>query len=280
MMPNPILQEHQRRNCETRDARSAMSGHRARVTQLIRESCPDGPASLCVLGAGNGNDIELPELVRCFERITLVDLDEESLSHAVSNLEGVSASVNLHGGVDVTGLLETFSSWNGRTVSERDAVAAIEIAQGASAPDIGKFDVVASTCLLTQLIDSICMAMPAGHPRFLELLLAVRNRHLEMIAELLNPNGIGILVSDFVSSKTAPELAAMSDSEVPDAAMHWIKNQNFFTGVNPFMLRSHYQTDLAIAALVEFKKMTRPWKWNIGMKQFAVCALSVQRLDS
>ena len=279
-MPNQILQEHQRRNFETRDARSAMSGHRARVTQLIRESCPDGPASLCVLGAGNGNDIELSELVRCFERIALVDLDAESLAHAVSNLGDASASVDLHGGVDVTGLLETFSGWADRTVSERDAVEAIEIAQGTSSADIGEFDVVASTCLLTQLIDSVCMAMPAGHPRFLELLLAVRNRHLGMIAELLNPNGIGILVSDFVSTKTAPELSAMSDSEIPNAAMHWIKNQNFFTGVNPFMLRSHYQTELGTAAMVEFRKMTRPWKWDMGMKQFAVCALTVQRVDA
>lgn len=279
MMPNQITLEHQRRNCETRDRREAMSDHRARITQLIREVCPDEPASLCVLGAGNGNDIELHELVRCFDRVSLVDLDVESLAHAVSGLGAASASVDLFGGVDVTGLIDVLSGWAGGPVSERAAVAAIEVAHGTPVPEIGTFDVVASTCLLTQLIDSVCMAMPGDHPHFIELLLAVRNRHLKMIAELLNPDGVGILVSDFVSTETAPELAAMPDSEIPNAAMRWIKDQNFFTGVNPFMLRSHYQTDPATAAMVEFRKMARPWRWDIGMKQFAVCALAVQRVN-
>ena len=66
-------------NVSTRENWSQYEDHRARVTELIcreRISILDGkPRSLCVLGAGNLNDLELVRIQSKFDSIHLVDLD-------------------------------------------------------------------------------------------------------------------------------------------------------------------------------------------------------------
>ena len=65
-----------------------------------------------------------------------------------------------------------------------------------------RFEVVASMCLLTQIIDSVVsITGPGAVP--LELVGALRQRHLRLLAELLLPGGIGILVTDFALSRAA-----------------------------------------------------------------------------
>jgi hypothetical protein len=83
------------------------------------------------------------------------------------------------------------------------------------------------------------MALPTEHPRCVELVMAVRNRHLEIILELLNPRGVGVLVTDFVATETAPELAQLDELLLPRAAAKWIEERNFFTGANPFAIRDY-----------------------------------------
>src|SRR4051794_13265654 len=104
----PIVEELKRRNASTREAWEVSAGHRAQVTQLLREAARDLPAPrrLCVLGAGNCNDLALGMLLDSYDEVHLVDLDADALAAGV-NRQGPSARqrLKLHGRMDVTGCL-------------------------------------------------------------------------------------------------------------------------------------------------------------------------------
>jgi hypothetical protein len=274
-----IFQEHLRRNRTTRHRRDTFSHHRARIMKLLARACPEPSASLCILGAGNCNDIELEELAGNYQRVTLVDLDDHALSEALEYLPPAArARVRHYGGTDLSGILSTLSAWLPEKPPPDAAIdAAIRDASVAPLPEIGRFDVVASTCLLSQLIDSVIMALGSRHPRFLELTLAVRNRHLRQIVELLNLRGAGVLVTDVVSTDTAPQITRMDESVLHQALVDLIAECNFFTGGNPFAIQAQYQTDSQVAHLVERVEVTIPWRWDIGPKQFLVCAVLFRR---
>lgn len=292
-----------------------MSSHRERVMQLLAESAGDQARSLCVLGAGNANDLELDTLATRFERIALVDLDEDALQRAWRRIPpNLQPRCDLHGQVDLTGITAMLGEWHASTPpSDRKLESAIASTRQAAPPRVGPFDVVASTCVLTQLIDSICLAIPHESPRRLEMILAVRNRHLEHMVELLHPGGTGVLVTDFVASETAPELARLSDAEVADRATHWLGTRNFFTGTNPYAIVNHLSAsgnwnrfpppalsgveptthrDIAANPLqsrelcIQFPadslettsvKLIPAWKWDLGAKQLAVTAVTFRR---
>ena len=95
-------------------------------------------------------------------------------------------------------------------------------------------DVVASTCVLSQLIDAVSLALGRGEPLLHELAMEVRNQHVRLMLSVLRPGGRGVLISDFVSSDSCAELSRVSLEELPSRARHWIECQNFFSGTNPF----------------------------------------------
>jgi hypothetical protein len=78
---------HSQRNRLTRDNWSAFAPHRNRVTEMILNAARDRSAdldqtrlpTLCVLGAGNGNDIDFDKIADHYSEITLVDLDCDAL---------------------------------------------------------------------------------------------------------------------------------------------------------------------------------------------------------
>jgi hypothetical protein len=209
----------------------------------------------------------------------LVDLDQRALARAVEQLPPQCASrVEQKGGVDLTGILTKLSSWTGGSpLSDTELTATIETGRTAPAPDDGTFDVVGSMCVLTQLIDSIYLGLGKAHPRGIELVLAVRNRHLEVMIELLKPGGVGVLVTDFVSTETAPEIARLGEAQFPAAALEWLERRNFFTGANPFAIRDFFRSLATTGWAVEDVGVTAPWRWDIGAKQFAVSAVTFRR---
>lgn len=274
-----IVHEHHRRNDTTRDRWETMAPHRARVMQLVAAARAVAGPSLCILGAGNGNDVELSTLAGEFERIALVDLDEQALARAIEPVtEDQRRRVELHAPIDLTGMLPILEVWKAGTAFANEELAnAISAARIARPAISGEFDVVASTGVLSQLLDSVYLGVPADHPRRAELVLAVRNRHLEIMIELLKPSGVGVLITDFVATETAPELARLDDSQIPAAAVHWINERNFFTGTNPYAIR-----DLLVGLVdgdlaVENVRVSPAWRWDIGAKQMAVCAVTFQR---
>ncbi len=82
-----------------------------------------------------------------------------------------------------------------------------------------------------------------------------------------------VLVSDFVSSATFPQLATMSPAQLAAALPQLIEQRNFFTGTNPVAIRDALQA-LGAAGTVE---IVGPWVWPVGARVFAVCAVISQK---
>ncbi len=277
---NRIDELHRRRNAASRGRWESFAGHRRRVTQLLLAGRGSGNGRLCVLGAGNCNDLDLAELCSAFEEVHLVDLDEESLACGLAAQgRAESECVSVQGGIDVAGFHAAVGNWDpAHGPSDAEVEACLTRAVSHCLPQLpGPFEVVASACLLTQLVDSLAVAMGQEHPRFLEVLAAVRLRHLQLLCELTQPGGTVILISDFVSSGTYPALATTLPAALPAVAGQLIRQRNFFTGVNPAVLHAIFGRDPVIAALVHSVRVSPPWLWDFGPRTYAVCALVATR---
>ncbi|HUT91119.1 MAG TPA: hypothetical protein VMY37_16570 [Thermoguttaceae bacterium] len=276
---NRIADEQKRRNEQSRGMWDRFGPHRDRVTRLLVDSATAG-GRLCVLGAGNCNDVDLGALLDEFREIHLVDLDTDALRSGVSR-QGYedSARVFLHGDVDVTCIADRLGSWTPEHPPEsRELDACLELAATHPPLDLaGPFDTVCSACLLTQLLDSIVMALGQRHPRCLELALRVRAQHLRLLVELLRPGGTGVLVMEIVSSATFPDLPKIPESRLVETATRLINERNFFTGMNPLVIHASFHSDPQLAPWVETAEITSPWLWDLGPRVYLVCAVVVRR---
>lgn len=277
---NRIVAEQVRLNRMTRGNWELAGAHRARVTELLAGGRTVPAARLCVLGAGNCNDLDLPRLLNAFSEIHLVDLDPEALIEGVKR-QGMTGPgrLHLHAAIDVTGVAGLMALWSPENPpTDRELGFCIEHAAEAPAPELaGPFDVVGSTCLLTQLIHAAIGAVGETHPRLLDLIMAIRQRHLLLMAELLAAGGTGVLVSDIVSTDTAPALADAAETQLPELVARLINERNFFTGANPAVLHRLFVTDPRIQPLVTDVQLSRPWLWRLGSRSYAVCSLTVRR---
>ena len=236
--------------------------HRAQVTRLLEQAAAavgnrDAESSLCVLGAGNGNDLDLAVLCQRYDRITLVDLDDEALDHLIGSqiTDSLSRQIEIVGGVDLSGMLEEQSgSSPGGDLSLEQWM---ERARNPAKPEpLSRYSVVASTCLLTQLIDSVAIAtgknwkasnaqvspgQPIPEPALAERCLAIRDGHLRLLGELVAPGGVIVLITDFVSSNTLPELIDVEERDLGRLCSSAINGGNFFTGANPVVLAHSFK---------------------------------------
>lgn len=279
---NRVAQLQADRNAATRPNWDLFEPHRRRVTELLLAQTGDGTKRLCVLGAGNANDLDLARLLPQFAEVHLVDLDATALAEGQRRqaLEsGVAGRLHLHGGVDVTGVAELLSRWTpAAPPSDDEAVSCVRLAAEAAVPTLpAPFDVVASVCLLTQLADSVVNSVGQQHARFVELLLAVRTRHVRLLVELLAPGGAGLLITDVVSSDTCPELKNVPEGQLAELLQRAIAARNFFHGANPFVLAQLLRSEVRLAPLVGRVELLAPWRWNLGPRVYAVCAVVFSR---
>ena len=267
---NRLSAVHCRRNARTRGDWQTFAPHRQRVTQRMLEAAEGDNPSLCVLGAGNGNDLDLARLVQRFGRITLVDLDRQALEHCLGKQPApVARQIEIVSEVDLGGLLERLDQYDG------DSERLEQLITAARCPEVAvlaTYDVVASTCLLTQMIDSVVSAIGPQHPRLPELALALRDGHLRLLRDLTSAGGTALLVTDFVSSDTVPLLNRVPHAQVEALAAQAIHDRNFFMGVNPHVLARHLQS--LTGGGVE---LYRPWRWQMGNRAYAVCAIRMKK---
>lgn len=272
--------EQARRNASALDRWTAFAGHRAQIAALLISSAPSPPGKLCVLGAGNCNDLDLMSLGRAFAELHLVDIDPAALERGAARQGRVApGAVFLHGGVDVTGCWERWADWAGRR-PPTDAEFAEAVDSASSTPNMdlgGPFDVAASTCLASQLIESVVLALGERHPRLAELILAVRTAHVRRLAQLLSPGGAGWLIADFVSSQTLPELSAPAEPDWQELAPRLAAQGNFFHGLNPFALLQLFQRDPLLGEIAMSPEIAGFWRWNQLPKMYAVSAIKFRR---
>jgi hypothetical protein len=279
---NRVIEQQHRLNGQSRDGWDRYAAHRGHVMDHLTRGQQGGNRRLCVLGAGNCNDLDLPVLLSAFREVHLVDLDGEALREAATR-QACQTQRGLHQHIaDVTGIANQLDRWpTASSPPPADLDAAVRAATAAPLPSsAGPFDVVGSTCLLTQLTESVRIALGEDHPRFLELALALRDRHLRMLIELTAPHGQAVLITDIVSSLTCPELANVPAASLPRLVAQRIRQRDFFTAANPFVLRAFFCTDPATAPLVQDVQLVKPWRWDFGPRHYAVCAVRVVRRGS
>ena len=278
-----ILQQQSGFNSATRKNWDLFASHRECTTRLICESVGRSQSSaadpsLAILGAGNGNDLDLKTLAAKFDKIHLFDLDATALEYLqAKQLDDpeVAQAVVIESPVDLTGAAAELDS----LPDELTEAKAVEL--GAKLQSVNNvlpgrtFDLVVSTCLLTQLLSHVvhCVGDEAEFKNY--LMVKIRDGHLKLMSRLIRPAGAGVLVTDFVSSDTLPELnEATTDQAVLEVSRKAIATRNFFTGANPWAVKD------SLAKMIQEPpelpwSIAPPWRWKIGQRRsYAVTAIS------
>jgi hypothetical protein len=233
-------------------------------------------ARFIALGAGNCNDLELARLVDAFAEVHLADIDPGALRAAVER-QGVADApgLRLHAPLDLTGMAEIVSSWKSPTPA--DVRAAVDASERAPIPaELGQaFDVVLSSCVLSQLVGYATDALGGdNHPAFRELVVAIRARHLRLMLELLAPGGTGLLVCDLVSSDSLTQLPRVAEHELPGLIEKLARDRHFFSGLYPDALLDACRRQPLLGEV----KLLSPWLWKLGPRRtFLVYALRLRR---
>lgn len=195
-----------------------------------------------VLGAGNANDVDLTVLCRQFRRVHLVDIDGEALRRAASKCpQEQRRRLRLHAGIDLSG-------------------EAVERTLPAS------MDVVLSAGTLSQMIGAIVRAAGDSDDG-VRAILALRQRHLELMVDRLRQGGRGLFVTDMVSESTAPELVETPEAGLRQLMDRLIESSNFFTGLNPQAVMRSLYANPALRERVEEIRFEGPWRWRISAQR-------------
>ncbi len=276
---NRLTQQQTRRNVQSRDSWERFAAHREVVTNLLCQAARAAGDSLCVLGAGNCNDLDLNRLRQSFRRIDLVDLDAVAMRNGLIRQGLATADIALHGGIDVTGVADRLAGWTPSALANDAEVAACVAAIAQTPPPIAdeRFHVCASVCLLSQLVELVVHSLGEQHPRFIELMTCVRLQHLRHLLAMTASGGKVMLITDVVSSVTCPELLASPATAITAVVRQALSQRNFFTGVNPLILKSLFESDPVLAPDVRGVRLVEPWVWDFGPRVYAVCALEIDR---
>jgi hypothetical protein len=258
--------EQSRMNRSTRGQWDWYAGHRRAIERLI---VPEGRGGrICVLGAGNCNDLDLKWLAGAYAEVHLVDIDRAALERAAAR-QGVAeaAAIRLHAPVDLTGMARLTEGWAGRTVRD-DEVAEAVASAGQLGPAVGGggFDVVLSPCVLSQLWMGVRERVGKDHPGWPRLKGAIVARHLSTLCGLTGRGGRGVLVVDLASSRVVPGLDRAAENEVPDVMRMCVRERRCFHGLEPAelgaVLRRQGVAEAAVSA---------PWVWHLGFGKAFLC---------
>lgn len=223
---------------------------------------------ICVLGAGNGNDLDLPVLVRAFGHVHLVDIDANALDRAVADLpETLRARVTLHSGVDLSGCIDRIDEWGDalpdeRALAEFATAAATRIAQEIA----GTFDVVLSACLLSQLCHPFQNTLALAQPEWQRLFAAVTRMHLTTIALLARSGGTGVIACDVLchAGASIEALRARVPTErLGEELLRAVATGKIVPEPDPQKVKAVLEGK-GFADLAESPFVTDPWSWDLG----------------
>jgi hypothetical protein len=262
-------------NSESFDQWSGFSEHRQRVSGLLA----NGSGRLCVLGAGNGNDLDLTALLEAYREVHLVDLDAGALARCADR-QGVTDRPGLvrHGNIDLTGMLEAMKRWSpGGTIAEADLEALVDWPVrrvGLALP--GPFDLVASTCLLSQLIANAYHSIGEAHPQFARVVRAIRLGHLRLLAQLVRPVGRVVLITDVASSDWVPGLGELPESALAGLIPKLAVEHGLIHGVNPAEILALFPRDPVLSSRLGGVQWVSPWRWRLHSRTYLVCAIEAR----
>ena len=244
--------------------------HRDIVTGFIRSSASANAETLCVLGAGHCRDIELNELAARFSNITLVDLNESDVMGGLKNQNlDLGGRLEVIGGLDLCGVFNALCDVRDHQ-KEETLESIIHRASTYVPKPLGVYDCIASTCVLSQLLFHATECVSERHPKFVDLLQTIRMRHIEIMLNCLKPGGNGLLVTDFVSTESLPELFETTD--LKQTLRTAVADKNFLHGLNPAVIDTVFQHE-KIKPQLKSIKITEPWRWAMPGRIYACFAI-------
>ncbi len=264
-------------NTASRNQWERFAPHRQKVSSLLGAGKEPANTRLCVLGAGNCNDLDLSALLKAHREVYLVDLDQRALERGSAQQRVIDhPALRLLGDVDVSCVFDLIRNWSASTpISPEDLLALADWpSQRLSLALPGPFDVVASCCLLSQLVNSIYWTAGVDHPRFMELIQAVRAGHLRLMSRLAGPDGVAVLVTDVVSSETFPTLESVPESALAGLLPQLVQTRNFIHGMHPAVLMSVLRKDSVLSTTVKWVETAPPWRWKLHERVYLVCAIT------
>ena len=265
-------------NRATAPNRAFYEGHRSQLHRLVVAPGRHDRERLCVLGAGNCNDLRLPELATRFTLVTLVDLDGDALARGLASQKMAGAAgIRTVAGIDLSGMNAVLAGVVERA-AELDGRAANHEPPPPDLVQAG-YDVVLSACMFTQIVAAAVATLGRDHPRLLAAVLALRARHLAVMKSLLVAGGRGIFACDVVSSDTCPQLLIVGDDDVSPLVARSIREGNFFAGTNPEAVRRTLASDPELDVME--LDGAGPWRWQVdGRRAYAVHATLFRRRET
>ncbi len=253
--------------------------HRRQQTELVMSGAAGSQARLCVLGAGNCYDLDLPRLASQFKEVHLVDIDRDAIARARARLpQALAAKIHLHAPVDVSGANKKLDAWRDMNITpeammEFPDVAVQTLLQQLPAP----FDCVVSSCVISQLLLTLRQVLGEQHPLFHAGLLTLLIVHLRTLVALTDEKGQAFWITDISSNEIAP----LSEYDSQDNGIAFLQkralNNQIFNYLDPELIADLAHQDPYVSARATFSPPLKAWLWQNGPhNQFLVYAAQLQ----
>jgi hypothetical protein len=270
-MPSPraltaISEMNTRANRQARDDWELFTAHRERLTEAIVSLRPGTGGVLCLLGAGNCNDVDLAALAGAYDEIHLVDIDPAGLDRARQRQPPeVRRRLIAHGGVDLTGVLDRLDRWKGKPPEARALAEAVDEGSAAIAHALpaGAVDVAVSCCLMSQLGWCVEMVLDDDHPAQVDVKIATIAIHLRTLAALCRPGGNALLASDVISSDHYPLDELPPDTDMRALAEKLVPQRELvYLSASPVLVARALRHDAVLREAFEPATVLTPWLWT------------------
>ena len=295
---SPLAVE-QRNNKDTRDLWSGYTSHRKAMTGMVQAGAdslkkPTLP-TLCVLGAGNVNDLSLAELVPCFAGIRLVDFDRQAVEGGIARQAKAAANSDIAalilkrtsfvGPFDLSGISGLLAIGLEKKVLPDKQLQAefgplsirLQETLSRQRPEhvigsLGRSDVVVSACLLSQLVRQVNDVFGQDASASDVLSTQVIFNHLQLSLALTKPGGRTLFATDCLRiSDEVSELEHEEDpAQVQRLADQAIQDGKLFTHLVPSDLADGLK-DVRLRRYVASLNRSSFWKWKIDQQKHYLC---------
>jgi hypothetical protein len=221
---------------------------------------------LCVLGAGNAYDLDLEALLTRFAEVHLVDIDADALRGARQRVpEGPRQRLITHAPVDLSGWFPHLERWKRMQVTPQELMAAPATgAKGIAAALPGPFDVVVSTCLLTQLQLTLLQLLGDKHQLFVALREFLTLTHLRTLAALARPGGRALLVTDLCEQAVFPPGRPKDGADLQLLMQELVAAGHVIHSSHPELIKITLGDDPVLARSFAPAEISAPWLWQNG----------------
>lgn len=262
-----LLERERERNASTRGRFDYYAHHRAQQMALTHGLRGQ---RIALLGAGNCNDLELPALAEAFDEIHLFDIDAEALSSAFGRQNSaVQRACHLHA-YDLTGVASYLEDWQECAPDPLTAQVAAWTKLSALLGEAGQFDVVWSTCMLSQIAINLRDFFGLA-PALNSALLAAITGHIMLAGALTKSGGTVLVTSDCITNRYPIHQEARARGAL-NAIFHLAAQGAAFPGTDPEL----------IAALLATPDFSQPqfkdaWIWDLSEQSYLVYAVQAAR---